>query len=109
MKRGRLISILWTLVVVAPAVASIALQGLTLTGGGLGVLGLAGLVVSSTLFAVERDSVPRYDLSEWSKAVREQNGENAVIVLNVEGSVTIDANGRKIDFATPTGAIQLTK
>lgn len=97
---------LWALLVLASAVSSIV-QGASVLGGVVSILGLAILVLSAAYFLVARNSPPRYDLSEWSKAVREQHGDHAVIVLNAGGSVTVDANGQTTEFATATDVIRV--
>lgn len=101
--------LMWSAVFLTGAAASIGLYGVTLTGVGLCAFGLVGLIYYATFFTVARSSETAYNLNEWCKAVRERHGAQAIIILNPDGLVSVEVQGQKIDFSTPTDAIRVAR
>ncbi|RYF38588.1 MAG: hypothetical protein EOO38_24555 [Cytophagaceae bacterium] len=101
--------LIWSFVLLAGGAASIPSHGVTLTGGTLCILGLAGLVYCAAFVLVARSSETAYNLNEWSKAVRERYGDQAIITLHPDGRVSVEVQGQKTDFPTPTEAIRVAR
>lgn len=98
--------LLWSLMLALIAAASIEGHGVTFFGGLLCAASFLGLVFHSAFVSVAKTSEPHYDLSEWSKAVREKHGDHAVIILNGDGSVAVESGGRKINFPNAADAVR---
>ncbi|MNJ59219.1 hypothetical protein D3C77_548920 [compost metagenome] len=86
--------------------SSIVLQGATVMGCAVTLLGVGALIFHIAMFLVLRKSGHNYDLDEWTRAVREQFGQEAIIVLNPNGRISIHSGGQTIEFESAESLVR---